>query len=272
MVPFPPGSTGRVNVHENAPFESVVILLPPDVPTEHATAGRSSASKETVASELTSNPEPLTANVLPTEPWVGPATIAGVVTVKDTAVLWPPASVASTVLPEVPLGTETSHENAPELLVVRDPLEQPMIATPSNTNDASKFETEKPAPESVTPVPTGPCAGETAMDSGVTLNVAVADGPTTSVALTVVPEVPLETASVHEKPPDPFVVSEPLKQTVTDTPSKTSDVNAVDNENALPETVTVAPTGPCLGVTVIAGAIKVNVAEAAFVPSDATIV
>ena len=68
MVPFPPGSVGRVNVHENAPLESVTILVPSGVPTEHAVAVSSSPSKATVASELTSNPEPPAVNELPTGP------------------------------------------------------------------------------------------------------------------------------------------------------------------------------------------------------------
>ena len=68
MVPLPPGSAGRVNVQENAPRESVLMLVPLGVPDKHVVAARSSASKATVASELTSNPEAVTVNELPTGP------------------------------------------------------------------------------------------------------------------------------------------------------------------------------------------------------------
>ena len=68
MVPFPPGSVGRVNVHENAPLESVIIVVPLNVPAKHAVAVRSTPSKPTVAPALTSNPEPPTLNELPTGP------------------------------------------------------------------------------------------------------------------------------------------------------------------------------------------------------------
>ena len=75
---------------------------------------------------------------------------------NDSVVLWPPASVAFTVVPNVPLGTEKPHENAPELSVVSEPLEQPVIATSSNTSDASGVITENPVPETVTGAPNGP--------------------------------------------------------------------------------------------------------------------
>ena len=65
---FPPGSIGRVNVHENAPLESVMMLLPLGVPAEHLVDDKLIPSKVTVASELTSNPEPLTVSGLPTGP------------------------------------------------------------------------------------------------------------------------------------------------------------------------------------------------------------
>jgi hypothetical protein len=44
------------------------------------------------------------------------------------------------------------------------------------------------------------------------------------------------------------------------TPSKNSNASGVDTENPVPETVPVAPTGPCPGVTVIASVVTVNVA------------
>ncbi len=95
----------------------------------------------------------------------------------------------------------------------------------------------------------------------VTVNVPVAVLPLTSVAVTVVPEVPLGTANVQLNAPVVPVVNEPLVQLapVIVLVSKTNDVSAVDTEKPVPETVTLPPTGPCVGVTVIAGVVTVNV-------------
>jgi hypothetical protein len=64
--------------------------------------------------------------------------------------------------------------------------------------------------------------------------------------------------------PVPSDVKEPLVQlaAVIVLVSKTNDVSAVDTEKPVPATVTVAPTGPCVGVTVIAGVVTVNVPPA----------
>ena len=51
-------------------------------------------------------------------------------------------------------------------------------------------------------------------------------------------------------------------QLVIVTESNTSDDNAVDTEKPVPVTVTVAPIGPCPGVTVIAGVVTVNIPRA----------
>ncbi len=75
--------------------------------------------------------------------------------------------------------------------------------------------------------------------------------------MTVVPEVPLGTLNVQLNDPDPLVVREPLVQLVIVTPSKTSPT-VLDTEKPVPDTVTVAPTGPCFGVRVIFGVVTVN--------------
>ena len=54
------------------------------------------------------------------------------------------------------------------------------------------------------------------------------------------------------------VVNEPDVQLGIVTPSNTNDASTVETENPVPETVTVAPTGPWPGVTVIAGVVTVN--------------
>ena len=77
--------------------------------------------------------------------------------------------------------------------------------------------------------------------------------------MTVTPETPDGTANVQLNEPVPSVVRLPLVQLVIVTESNTSDDNAVDKEKPVPATVTVAPIGPCAGVTVIAGVVTVNV-------------
>jgi hypothetical protein len=91
------------------------------------------------------------------------------------------------------------------------------------------------------------------------LNDAVAVWVPTSVATTVVPDVPLGTTNVQlNDPPVVPVVKDPLVQFVTVTPSKTSPT-MLETENPMPDTFTVAPTGPCVGLTVIVGEVTLNV-------------
>ncbi len=92
----------------------------------------------------------------------------------------------------------------------------------------------------------------------VTVNVPVAAWPLTSVAVTVVPDVPLGTVNVQLKAPAPPAVKEPLVQLAIVTPSKTSPT-ALVTEKPVPETVTAAPMGPCPGVTAIAAVVTVNI-------------
>jgi len=169
---------------------------------------------------------------------------------------WPPTSVAVIVVPEVPLGTENVQLNEPVGPVVRDPLEQLEIVTPSKTRP-TVLDTEKPVPETVTVDPTWPFIGLTVIFGLVTVNFPVACCPPTSVAFTVVPEVPLGTEKVQLKAPVPLVVNDPLVQAEIVTPSNTS-LTALVTENPVPATVTVAPIGPWPGVTVIAGVVTVN--------------
>ena len=59
--------------------------------------------------------------------------------------------------------------------------------------------------------------------------------------------------------PVPLVVKEPFVQLVIAFASKTKDSSAVDTEKPVPETVTVAPTGPWAGVTAMLGTVTVNI-------------
>ena len=85
------------------------------------------------------------------------------------------------------------------------------------------------------------------------MNFAVAVWPPTSVTVTVVPDVPRGTANVQLKDPVPPVVKEPLVQLVIVLESRISDFSAVDTEKPVPDTVTIEPTGPRVGLTLIAG-------------------
>jgi hypothetical protein len=92
----------------------------------------------------------------------------------------------------------------------------------------------------------------------VSVNVPVAAWPLTSVAVTADPLAPTGTLNVQLNAPVALVVKEPMLQLVIVTLSKTSNPSAFETENPVPDTVTVAPNGPCMGFTVIMGIVMVN--------------
>jgi hypothetical protein len=165
-----------------------------------------------------------------------------------------------TVVPDVPVGTLNVHVNVPVPLVVKEPLVQLVIFTPSKTNP-TVLVTEKSVPDTVTVVPTGPCVGLIVIAGVVTINTPVAVCPPTSVAVTVVPAAPRSTVIVQLNVPESFVVKEPPPvQLEIFVESNSSDVRAVDTEKPVPDTVTMAPTGPRPGVTIISGVVMVKLA------------
>jgi hypothetical protein len=191
----------------------------------------------------TEKPVPDTVTVDPGAPFVGVTLIEGVVTVNFPVACWPPTSVAVTTVPDVPPGTANVQLNVPaEVVVSPPPMEQLEMVTPSKTSPTG-LETEKPVPDTVTVAPTGPCFGLTVIFGVVTVNFPVAVPPPTSVAVTVVPEVPLGTLKVQLNAPVPPAVNEPLVQVDTVCPSKTNPT-VLETEKPVPDTVTVAPTGP----------------------------
>jgi hypothetical protein len=206
-------------------------------------------------------PVPATTTVAPTGPWPGVTVMAGVVTVNVPPAVLALTSVAVTVVPEVPLGTRNVQLNVPVAPVVREPGVHVVMVTPSKTSP-TKLVTEKPVPATVTVAPNGPWAGLTVMAGVVTVNVPVAVFPPTSFAVTVVPDAPTGTLNVQLNAPVASVVNEPLVQVVIALVSKVNEDSAVDTEKPDPATVTVAPMGPCAGVTVIAGVVTVNVPPA----------
>jgi hypothetical protein len=79
--------------------------------------------------------------------------------------------------------------------------------------------------------------------------------------VTDVPDASVETANMQVSVPVPLVVRLPLVQLVIATSSKTT-VTVLPTEKPVPATVTVAPIGPCPGVTVILGEVTTNVPPA----------
>ena len=88
--------------------------------------------------------------------------------------------------------------------------------------------------------------------------------------MTVVPDVSVGTLNVHVNVPVPLVVKEPFVQLVIVTPSKTNPTVFV-TEKSVPDTVTVVPTGPCVGLTVIAGVVIVNALVAVWPPMSVAV-
>jgi len=76
-----------VNVQTKPPTASVVIIVPENVPSEHATGVWRTELSRTIAFDDTLNPDPATMYVAPTGPCVGLTVIAGIVTGNDAVAL-----------------------------------------------------------------------------------------------------------------------------------------------------------------------------------------
>jgi hypothetical protein len=203
-------------------------------------------------------PVPDTVTVVPTVPWLGLTVMVGVLTVNASVAAWPPTSVAVTVALSAPFGTANVQLKAPVCPVVKEPFAQLTMVLVANKSEANGVDTENPVPDTVTVAPTGPWAGLTETVGVVTVNTPEAVGPPTLVAVTVVPDVPGGTDTVHVNAPVAPVVKEPAVQSVIVTPSKTSPTALVTG-NPVPDTVTLAPRGPWFGLRMSAGVVTVNV-------------
>jgi hypothetical protein len=162
-------SAGTVNVHEKVPVAEVVwdvqvwvAIVPPVMEIEPILV-------------LTENPVPVTVTEVPTGPEVGDRVIAGVVTVKVADAVFELASVAVTVwAPAVEEGTTKVAEKAPKADVVTV-VGEVVCATPLNFIVMVEV-AAKPAPVTVTVVPTGPWVGDRVIDE-MTVKVAEAVSP-----------------------------------------------------------------------------------------------
>jgi hypothetical protein len=250
----------------------VVIEVPLAEPTLQSSGVSTTLLKAKLAVELTVKPLPVTEKSPPIGPWPGDSAIVGTVTSNGSEfeVVDVVRSVATTSYgPGAAEGTRNVHENEPAAevvtsepdgvpsvhpgFVVGDRIDAPKVTrTPSLAVN--------PVPVMTNGAPTGPVAtaGLREIDSVVTWNDPTADWPPTSVARTVVPEVPDGTGNVQVNTPVAFAESVPELQVVTVTPSNTSDVIAVETENPVPRTSTGDPTGPWPGDTAIAGVVTVN--------------
>ena len=142
---------------------------------------------------------------------------------------------------------------APVAPVVSEPASHAVIDLESKTSEARRVDTENPDPETVKVAPTGPFGRFTAIFGVVTVNLPVATFPSSSVAFTAVPDAPVGTPNVQLNVPRVPDVREPCVQLEIVLLSKVSDFSFAETENPAPETVTTAPNGPWVGVTVIAG-------------------
>jgi hypothetical protein len=215
---------------------------------------------------LTENPEPVTVTLVPTGPEVGLRLIEGVVTVKVADAVFALASVAVTVLaPAEEAGTTNVAEKAPVADVV---TVTGTVVCVAPLNFIVMVEVEaKPAPVTVTVVPTGPEVGFRVIDGVtvkvVTVKIAEAVFALASVAVTVLaPAEEAGTTNVAEKAPVADVV------TVTGTVVCVAPLNFIVmvevEAKPAPVTVTVVPTGPEVGFRVIDGVtVKVAVALSA---------
>ncbi|MGA3022187.1 MAG: hypothetical protein ABSE66_05200 [Thermoplasmata archaeon] len=76
-----------MNVQTKPPTASVVIIVPENVPSEHATGVWRTELSRTIAFDDTLNPDPVTMYVAPTGPCVGTSVTIGAVTVNVAVAL-----------------------------------------------------------------------------------------------------------------------------------------------------------------------------------------
>jgi hypothetical protein len=142
-----------------------VAVKPPaaEVVTVAGTVVTAAPLKTIVMVEEGAKLKPLTLTVAPTAPWVGDRVIVGVTTMKVADAVFELASVAVTVLaPAVEEGTTKVAVKAPKADVV---TVAGMVVTVAPLNFIVIVEEEaRPAPVTVTVVPTGPEVGLRVID------------------------------------------------------------------------------------------------------------
>jgi hypothetical protein len=216
------------------------------------------------------NPLPDTVTDTPLGPCVGESEIAGVVIVNGALALLklPSDPVAVTVygvtdvVPVIvtrQLNVPVPDTVAPQLVIVAPELIVVLTVTPG----------VNPLPDTVTDTPLGPCVGESVIAGIVTVNGAL--------ALSKLPSDPVAVTVYGVTDAVPVIVTRQLNVPVPDTvapqlvivaPELIVVVTVIPGVNPLPDTVTDSPLGPCVGESVIAGVVTVNVALAWSFPAS----
>ena len=217
------------------------------------------------------NPVPDTPTDTPLGPCVRVSVIPGVVTGN--------VAVALSALPSDPVAV-TVYAAAAPLTVNVQPLIVPVpvavhalaapIVPPAEIVNVIVTPGVNPLPDTVTVTPLGPCIGTSVMEGAVTRNdvVALSKLPSDPVAVTVyVAAAPLTVKVQPLKVPVPVAVHALAAPTVP--PAEIVNAIVTPGVNPLPDAVTVTPLSPCVGTSVVAGVVMVNVAVAlSKLPSD----
>ena len=163
------------------------------------------------------------------------------------------------VIVTVQLNVPVPDVVTPQLVIVAPELIVVVIVTPG----------VNPLPDTVTDTPLGPCVGESVIDWLLIVNGAV--------ALSKLPSDPVAVTVYGVADTAPVIVAAQLNVPVPDTvapqlvivaPELIVIVTVIPGVNPLPDTVTDTPLGPCVGESVIAGVVTVNVVLAWSLPAS----
>ena len=217
------------------------------------------------------NPLPDAVTVTPLGPCVGTSVTAGVVIVND--------AVALSKLPSDPVAVTVYGvpDAVPEIVTVQLNVPVPdtvaphaPIVAPAPIVVVTVAPGVNPVPDTPTDTPLGPCVWLSVIAGVVIVNVVVALSapPSDPVAVTVygVPDaVPvIVTVQLNVPVPDTVAPHAPIVA-----PAPIVVVTVLPGVNPVPDTTTDTPLGPCVGTSVTAGMVTVNVAVAlSKLPSD----
>ena len=218
-----------------------------------------------------------TATASPTSHQGNALLVVTVTSPTEVVVLVAPSVATTPYVPPTSLGTLNVHANSPVAFVVMVvPLNVPTVHPVGLCNTPLKAtvtddDTENPLPVTVYVAPTVAWLGDTVIVGVVIVNnaVALSAPPSDPVAVNVyavADEVPA-IVTVQLNVPVPETVATQLVAIVA--PEPIDVVTVILGVNPLPEIVTVAPLGPCIGVSVTAGVVIVKGAVAlSKVPSE----
>jgi hypothetical protein len=237
---------GTVIVPDKLPLLFTVRLLVAVVPP-------------TVTLEMVSDatqPDPETVTILPTGPEVGLKVAVAIVTVKAPVNVWAPLFVPVITMgwaPALTEGTVIVPDKLPLLFTVRVLV---AVVPPTVTLEIVSDATQ-PDPETVTILPTGPEVGLKVAVAVVTVKALlnVWAPPTVPVMTIVLAPVVIDgTVIVPDKLPLPFTV----RVLVAVVPPTVTPEMVSESAQPDPETVTILPTGPEVGLKVAVAVVTVK--------------